>query len=1205
MSSKNELKFRPYQTKGDRAITKHLKKNAKCLVKMFCGTGKSLLMRYCTVVKNAEFCVFVVPSLVLLEQFYKGYLGDFPSENTIRISSESESTTNVVKIREFFTQKADTKIMVFVTYQSFHLVIDNLQNRRPVCIFDEAHHVVGKVYQQKIFNLPETTCDKQVFFTATPKNANGITMINEYDDECDDHCSSMGHSIYGDCGKLVYNYTYLDGLHDNYLNPYNIVSGFYIGNTDDTTTNIPSIYECIARSILDTGNTRVLTFHADVSVDRDYSVKKFVDANQFIKVFRSVEKDTGILKSKFKKKITIKTMYAGTPKSERVNMLRELDECGEDEVYIIASCQTLGEGIDTKRANMCVFVDPKQSFVAITQNIGRIVRKQQGVSTVLIPCCVVADKYNDANTPELRDGAIRNDLNKDGNFSGILNVLCAIKQEDPELYKMCLYNRDTFSPREINNNFKRQGYKCEDKVGDGTLIETLNSLLDDDNKIDKGTNIEDVLHRVEIHTNSIETPVEICGNESSKTILRIYRTNEDSNVYLPIVATRKNAKKKVSTPPQGGIKFTSIINPDVQMLWHITDIAHTTTMGIDSVLRSCVLDCEVSYDEANWWNNLEKWEAFINEHGNTPNKRAEDKEEKFLGTWLGTQKNNYFADITECKLGMKDKKRHKAFTEFLEKYKEYFKDWWDNKKRAISFIEEHGKPTIGATDKEENFIASWISKNKGHYHPDITKCNEGVMNEERHKAFTEFLEKYKVYVMSDDEKWFVDLNKCIAFIKGNKIKPPEKSKDKDEKFLGCWLSHQNQNYSTDITKSKGGMKNEAKRNAFTEFLETYKEYFMSADKKWFNNLKKMIAFIEEHTRTPSQESKDKEEKFLGCWLSTNKKIYYKGGMDKDRHKAFTEFLEKYKVYVMSDDEKWFDNLDKLITFFEECERSPRAAGDNVSKEEKSLGCWLTNNKKIYSKGGMDKDRHKAFTEFLEKYKITIKRKKKKKTTDYVPPATASSNNTPVKNTKTDVVVNNKAELSILHQRYKTLRSDNLAKEFADSPDAWAHYHSVSEANESGFSEDEIPRNRICKYLDGCKTRHKKIVVDMGCGKAGISHYFKDDARYKFINYDHVAINSSVIAQDISQLPQDDGSADICILSLAMWGSNCESYVEEASRILESNGLLIIAEATKRWTDETDLTNIVPANRLIALLKNNGFTIKEKAINKFSLIVCVK
>ena len=121
---------------------------------------------------------------------------------------------------------------------------------------------------------------------------------------------------------------------------------------------------------------------------------------------------------------------------------------------------------------------------------------------------------------------------------------------------------------------------------------------------------------------------------------------------------------------------------------------------------------------------------------------------------------------------------------------------------------------------------------------------------------------------------------------------------------------------------------------------------------------------------------------------------------------------------------------------------------------------------------------------------------------------------------------------------------------------------------------------------------------MGCGKAHIARHFQG-TRFKFINLDHVACDETVTACDISNTQIEEDSVEICILSLAMWGSNCKDYLREAHRILESNGILYIIEPTKRWTDAE------PADKLHALLEESGFRIVEKTIAKFSLFICSK
>ena len=69
------------------------------------------------------------------------------------------------------------------------------------------------------------------------------------------------------------------------------------------------------------------------------------------------------------------------------------------------------------------------------------------------------------------------------------------------------------------------------------------------------------------------------------------------------------------------------------------------------------------------------------------------------------------------------------------------------------------------------------------------------------------------------------------------------------------------------------------------------------------------------------------------------------------------------------------------------------------------------------------------------------------------------------------------------------------------------------------------------------------------------------------------------------MPLEEDSVDICIMSLALWGSNCEEYVREAFRVLETNGILYIIDSTKRWSDE----GFQDGGQLKQMLETNGFT----------------
>jgi superfamily II DNA or RNA helicase len=80
-----------YQQEADDAICKELESNDKCIVKMFCGTGKSKVMRECKINENKNLVVYVFPTLQLIVQFTENYLANYPKEQLICVSSEMGS----------------------------------------------------------------------------------------------------------------------------------------------------------------------------------------------------------------------------------------------------------------------------------------------------------------------------------------------------------------------------------------------------------------------------------------------------------------------------------------------------------------------------------------------------------------------------------------------------------------------------------------------------------------------------------------------------------------------------------------------------------------------------------------------------------------------------------------------------------------------------------------------------------------------------------------------------------------------------------------------------------------------------------------------------------------------------------------------------------------------------------------------------------
>jgi superfamily II DNA or RNA helicase len=760
------MSFRPYQQEAFDAIKLEHESNNKCLVKMFCGTGKSLIMRSIVAYFNEKLSVFVFPSLCLIDQFYEEYLGS--SNDVLKISSDS--TTDVAVISEYPLKKINK--VICITYQSFNLLLDNLQdNKIDVCCFDEAHHAVGHTYQKLIFN-DDNLITKQIFFTATPKNANGIVMYDK---------SDLSKSM---CGKSVYDYSYIRGMNEEYLNPIDFVLGLLTEYTNK------SVYESIARSILRTGNNRVLTFHTTVNSDVDSSIKNFVDENLFIKIFDSVVSSEFPSKEGLYKKITMIGLDATISMMNRKRILKNFKKSensdSELNITILCSCETIGEGIDTSDANMCVFVDPKSSVVKIIQNIGRIVRKQFGVdkpnSTVLIPCLIDKWKYENCSSVEEHDKAIREDMSKGGNFGGILNVMSALKQEQEDLFDACITYHNSYSQTEIELNFANQGYKIDDVVGDGKLIETIEYMIDKEVECDDIGDIsvnENIC--IEIYNDLIEEPVSKYNEDCDGDVVRLYKTgNDDENgdVYQPIIkknGEKKKGSKKDRVETIDKNKRPKIIfqcNSDVKVLWSIKNW--------EDSLKSCLLDCEV----LNVWDeNLSYVSEFFVTNKRRPLLASKDNKEKVAAKWLSHNITNY-KRRTE---GMKKKERYDKFGIFLEDNKQYFlssdETYNINIDKLQVFIDINKRlPSSRAKNRDERYLSTWYSHVMYNYRNKIR-----MLNEEWRNIWGKFVEDNKQYfknIESDDDKFNTNVERYTCFMHTNKKRPSLVSKDEVEKHLG-------------------------------------------------------------------------------------------------------------------------------------------------------------------------------------------------------------------------------------------------------------------------------------------------------------------------------------------------------------------------------------------------------------------------------------
>ena len=607
--------------------------DGKCLVLMFCGTGKTRV--FYKFMLDSIFSIAVFPTLALADQFMADYVKDYVKDSSkfrhLRISSDAEdkkTTTDPEKITRFL--KTVGKKIIAVTYASLDLLFDVMKTigcRADTIVYDEAHHVIGDKCQTLVFDK-DVPVNFQAFFTATYRNANGIVMYNE-----------TGVS---DCGPCIFRYTLPQAIDDGVCQDFEFC--VFLSHCKDVdeetdTDKVSRNLRMIANAIVSNDCRRVIINHAFSEAENDTrtSISSFATKDNE-KVLKSAIKKLDV-SGKYKK-----VVYngVGSRHKRRAEIIKAFNTDTEDEVHIISQCKIFSEGIDTRQADMTVFIDEKASCHVIIQIIGRVTRKKstdkKGI--ILIPIVVDIDLINEAKTREERDEILRSCINEERNFNPILNVMTALREEDPEYYEMCLRYPFSFSPLEIEKRINESGRVLE--MSRGTLKENIEYLVGEDVEIEED---EEDLERV---ASVIKKPIRVItqnmedgktfenyGREYDGDVVEMFRNEEGE--YQPIKNNGKSGERGVRKdiehpkrkPFANKIKFQS----DIKIVWDISEMKKTLT---DEIIVS--LESKITDNAEKWEENLEWCKKFILLNNNVPSQNAE---ELYYNKWLNRQTLNY------------------------------------------------------------------------------------------------------------------------------------------------------------------------------------------------------------------------------------------------------------------------------------------------------------------------------------------------------------------------------------------------------------------------------------------------------------------------------------------------------------------------------------------------------------------------------------
>jgi len=298
--------------------------------------------------------------------------------------------------------------------------------------------------------------------------------------------------------------------------------------------------------------------------------------------------------------------------------------------------------------------------------------------------------------------------------------------------------------------------------------------------------------------------------------------------------------------------------------------------------------------------------------------------------------------------------------------------WMKRLQEVKDYIDEHKKkPSSKDKDLTIKKLGRWISNQLHKYKNNIMK------NEEFYNKWTQFISNYKEYFQSNEEIWCNSLEQVINYIDTNKKRPSTTDKNKEIKLLGNWCSSQQDNYK----KCLQIMKNQEIYDKWTEFIndDKYKEYFLSNKEKWLQILEKVKNFININNKKPTINDKDNNIKFLGRWL-INQKTSYKYRKDtvmtnQDIYDEWTKFIndDKYKEYIISNEDKWLQILEKVKCYINNNNTKPTINDKN--NDIKFLGSWLNDQFKYHKKENVQNQNiYDEWTKFIndDKYNQYLK-----------------------------------------------------------------------------------------------------------------------------------------------------------------------------------------------------------------------------------------
>ena len=374
----------------------------------------------------------------------------------------------------------------------------------------------------------------------------------------------------------------------------------------------------------------------------------------------------------------------------------------------------------------------------------------------------------------------------------------------------------------------------------------------------------------------------------------------------------------------------------------------------NKIKKEIIKRCNQYVNKELWINNLTELKTFIDLNERRPVYNKEIEKVKY--SWVSSQLNNRKAE----KYIMLNADVKNTWDSFVKDYKQHFisnKELWTNNLTNLKSFIDLNKRRPYEGKETEKVLSRWLYtqlKNR--------KAKKDIMhNEDIIDLWDSFIKNYEQYFLSNEELWTSKLDELKSFIDLTERKPSLIKET--EKVLYSWMNTQLKNRKIE----KQIMLNTDIRNTWDNFIKNYKQYFLSNEELWNNNLIELKTFIDLNERRPNK--KKKTEKTLGSWLCTqlgNRKAEKDIMHNEDIRGSWDSFIKNYKQYFLSNEELWINRLTELKTFIDLNELRPSEGKET----EEVLGIWLNcqlENRKKEKNNMFNKDIKNTWDSFIKDY----------------------------------------------------------------------------------------------------------------------------------------------------------------------------------------------------------------------------------------------